>query len=74
MWFRGNKTGVSIWYVLWEGAEGAYHADIYVTPYGVRQWLLKETFPVHRIGRFTLTASGLQEDEHWNTREEFLAA
>lgn len=75
MWFRGNRTGVEIWYVCWGRTLWARNADLYKTPYGVRKWLLSpanSATPVWRVGRFVITENGPEEKEHW-TRDEFLA-
>lgn len=75
MWFRGTKTGVGIWFILWGRPDIGYDAELYKTPYGVRNWLMNRAYqnvPVARIGRVVLTPSGWEEKECWLSREEFL--
>lgn len=77
MWFRGTNYGVGIWYICWGEKGSSYNAELYATPYGVRQWLTSKAMsevPVHRIGRIVITEDGPVEKEHWDSREEFLEA
>jgi len=77
MWYRGTKSGVGLWFVLWGKPDTGYNADFYKTPYGLRNWLTAPVYrkvPVVRIGRVVLTPDGWEEKEVWRTREEFLGA
>lgn len=77
MWFRGTKSGVGVWFILWGKPDTGYNAELFKTPFGVRHWLITPAFqavPVVRIGRVVLSESGWEEKEVWNTREEFLNA
>lgn len=77
MWFRGTKSGVGVWFILWGKADTGYNAEFYATPYGVRRWLTGEAMrnvPVVRIGRAVLSETGWEEKEVWITREAFLGS
>lgn len=77
MWFRGTKTGVGIWFVLWGKPDTGYNAELYKTAYGLRNWLLNPAFqnlPIVRIARVVLSEMGWQEKEVWRTRKEFLGS
>jgi len=74
MWFRGTKTGVAVWSILWGKPDTGYNAEFYKTPYGIRKWLTNPVFrdvPVVRVSRVELSENGWEEKEHW-TKEEFL--
>lgn len=75
MWFRGTKSGVGVWFVLWGRADIGYNAEFYKTPYGLRNWLTSSAYkdvPVVRVGRAVLSPNGWEEKECWESREEFL--
>lgn len=77
MWFRGTRSGVGIWFVLWGKPDTGYNAELYKTPYGLRNWLMNPAFqnvPVVRLGRVVLSERGWEEKECWKTREEFLGS
>lgn len=75
MWFKGGKTGVCIWYVCW-GREGtSFNLEGYQTLNGLAKWFAKEAYkgvPVLRVGRMIISKDGVEEKDHWDSREEFL--
>jgi len=75
MWFKGGKNEVCIWYVCW-GREGATcNVEGYHTLNGLAKWFTKGAFsevPILRVGRMTISRAGIEEKEHWESREEFL--
>lgn len=75
MWFKGGKTAVCIWYVCW-GREGATcNVVAYQTLNGLAKWFTIEAYkgvPVLRAGRMIISKDGVEEKDHWDSREEFL--
>lgn len=75
MWFKGNKSGVAIFYVCW-GAKGAsYNVEAYQTLNGLVKWIIGKAMsemPVHRIGMMVITETGPVEKGHWTSRKKFL--
>lgn len=75
MWFKGGKTGVSIWYVCW-GREGVTHnVEGYSTLNGLAKWFANKAYravPVLRVGRMVISKGGIEEKDIWESREEFV--
>ncbi len=75
MWFKGGKTGVSIWYVCW-GLEGeSFNLEGYQTLNGLAKWFTKEAYkevPVLRAGQMIIRKDGIEDKLQWQSREEFL--
>ena len=75
MWFRGNKSGVQVFFVCWGAKGGPYNIEAYQTLNGLAKWMMNETYrevPVHHIGRLVFTDKAAVVKETWETREEFL--
>lgn len=75
MWFRGGKDGVSIWYVCWGREDVELNVEEYKTLNGLAKWFANEAYrevPVQRAGRVVISKDGVEEKDHWDSREEFL--
>ena len=75
MWFKGGKNAVCIWYVCWGRKDATCNVEGYQTLNGLAKWFTKKDYrgvPVLRVGRLVFTGEGVEEEEHWESREEFL--
>jgi len=75
MWFKGGPNEVSIWYVCWGSKDATCNVEAYQTLSGLARWFTKKAyfeFPVQRVGRMVISKAGVEEKEHWESREEFL--
>ena len=75
MWFKGGKNGVGMWYVCWGREDACFNLEGYQTLNGLAKWFAKKAYrevPVLRVGRIEITKDGVEEKEHWESREEFL--
>jgi len=75
MFIEGTTSGVGFWYVCW-GLQGeSYYMNTYLKLNGLAKWFASEAYkgvPVLRVGRIVITEKGVEEKEHWESREEFL--
>lgn len=75
MWFKGGKDAVGIWYVCWGRPGVSCNVEEYMTLTGLAKWFANEAYsqvPVFRAGRMVISKDGVEEKDHWDSREEFL--